>query len=260
MGRYKKDKLISRTGNSTIHKCINERTGKPVAIKEYRNGKDYLADKEIYIMKQILKLEPVKSLQFIQYYTSERGRIIMEYIPCDNLYQYISKNFPSGISEELVKPIFRKIVTAIDILHDINIAHRDIKLENIMYNPDTEDLKIIDLAFGTRIKRSSGKLILHDVWCGTLYYTAPEIFMHEKYDSSKIDIWSLGIVLYVLLTGESPFDGPDRTEVKKAVFKGKYIYLHSMSEPVRNLLDIMFNQDPKKRPNTKDLLNHEWMK
>ena len=139
------------------------------------------------------------------YTTIDTGKqvvLVMEYIGKLSLYQYLKQKNKKRLSEQETKKIFRKIVRGVEYLHSKKIAHRDIKLDNIMVNKNY-DVKIIDFGFSL-FTSSSKKLSLH---CGTPSYMAPELVAKKDYVGQPVDIWALGVLLYKLLTGYYPFNG-----------------------------------------------------
>ena len=126
----------------------------------------------------------------------------MEYIGKTSLYQYLKSKPKKRISEQETKKIFRRIIMGIQYLHSKKIAHRDIKLDNIMVN-ENYDVKIIDFGFSL-FTTNNKKLNLH---CGTPSYMAPELVAKKDYLGQPVDVWALGVLLYKMLTGYYPFNG-----------------------------------------------------
>lgn len=126
----------------------------------------------------------------------------MEYVNGVSLHTY-SKNSNSHrrINETQCRKLFKQIAEGIEYLHSQNIAHRDIKLDNILIEEKTNMVKIIDFGFSCMCS-SIQKL---KIFCGTPSYMAPEITMKKEYDGKTVDMWALGVLLYVMLTGVFPF-------------------------------------------------------
>lgn len=141
----------------------------------------------------------------IKYYGSHKTDIMylfMEYIEGYSLYDWLHKK---NLTTNTSKLVITKIVNGIKYLHDNNIVHRDIKLENIMINPITSDIKIID--FGFSIIWTSNMPLLTK-YCGSIHYASPEILNSIPYKGMPIDIWSLGILTYIIFSSSMyyPFD------------------------------------------------------
>ena len=178
--------------------------------------------------------------------------IIMEYAKNGNLYQLITKN-KSGFSEKIAFQYFIQVVNAVYFLHENQIIHRDIKPENLLLG-ENNTIKLCDFGWAkylTLKNRSS--------YCGTVEYMAPEIIESGNYDYS-VDIWSLGILLYELLMGHSPFK--DKTTKNTIV----NIKLHDLkfdkeiSDDCKDLINKLLEVNKEKRINIKDILSHNFVK
>lgn len=131
----------------------------------------------------------------------------------DELYNYLSHHGP--IEPSMVQKIFTQLVGAVSYVHSKSCVHRDLKLENILLDKN-ENVKLCDFGF---TREYEGKSSYLQTWCGTVCYSAPEMLKGEKYAGEKVDVWSLGVILYALLCGELPFDEELETETKVKIFK-----------------------------------------
>ena len=184
--------------------------------------------------------------------TEKEINIIMEYAKNGNLFQLISEN-KKGFSEKIAFEYFIQVVNAVYFLHENQIIHRDIKPENLLIG-ENNTIKLCDFGWARQLtlkNRSS--------FCGTVEYMAPEIIESENYDYS-VDIWSLGILLYELLMGHSPFK--DKTTKNTIV----NIKLHDLkfgkeiSEDCKDLINKLLEVNRDKRINIKDILAHKFIK
>ena len=184
--------------------------------------------------------------------TEKEINIIMEYAKNGNLFQLISEN-KKGFSEKIAFEYFIQVVNAVYFLHENQIIHRDIKPENLLIG-ENNTIKLCDFGWARQLtlkNRSS--------FCGTVEYMAPEIIESENYDYS-VDIWSLGILLYELLMGHSPFK--DKTTKNTIV----NIKLHDLkfgkeiSEDCKDLINKLLEVNRDKRINIKDILTHKFIK
>jgi calcium-dependent protein kinase len=141
--------------------------------------------------------------------------LVMEYCKGGELFDKITNSKNGVFMENDAKKIMKKLLLAINHCHGINIAHRDIKPENIMYGADGE-VKLIDFGLAKSQKK---KQTMHTI-AGTPYYMAPEV-LKGKY-GVECDIWSLGVLLYILLSGYLPFSGNSRAEIFEAIADGKF--------------------------------------
>jgi len=146
--------------------------------------------------------------------------IISEYIPNGELFdKIIHRKF---LSEEDGAYVVKQLISAITYCHAKGVVHRDLKLENILIDSITEDnkinIKVID--FGTAMFFSPDKKI--EGTLGTPYYVAPEVLMGTY--TEKCDLWSIGVILFVLLSGNVPFNGKNNEEILAAVKKGSFAF------------------------------------
>ena len=262
--KYKFIDIIGTGSFGTVYLAQNLYTKEKVAIKKIKKSiADYLSDGEILDEIEILKnLEHPDIVKIIEFYNTENAfYIVNEYCQYGELYDQVSNK----LSEIQICVIFRQILSGLAYLHSNNVAHRDLKLENIMIS-DIEyvrvkkekyfDIKIID--FGTaRIfdKNKTGKAIV-----GSCYYIAPEV-LKKKYNT-ECDLWSAGVILYMLLVGIPPFDGETNSEiiskVKKGIFNNKAKRYINASNEVKDLISKLLVYDPSKRLTAIQALRHPW--
>ncbi|CAD8157623.1 unnamed protein product [Paramecium pentaurelia] len=165
----------------------------------------------------------------------------------------------TNYNEEIAKQYMQQILSAMVYCHNRKIVHRDLKPENILFddNDINSNLKIID--FGASEKMISKKLTTK---IGTPYFLAPEILRPNGYDE-KVDVWSCGIILYILLIGKAPFRGKNQLETLQLAqkanlnFSGKH--WNKISPEAIDLIKLMIQKDPHKRISMKDALNHIWI-
>lgn len=133
------------------------------------------------------------------------------------MQNFLKKKQNKCISEQTAKPIFKQIVSAVSYFHDLGLVHRDLKLENILID-DLNQIKLIDFGFATACK-SGDKLQL---FCGTPCYMDPDLAKQNKYSGQAVDVWALGVILYLLLTGGIPFWGNTEADLYRKICTGKY--------------------------------------
>ena len=183
--------------------------------------------------------------------------IIMEYLKGDNLFKVISVKNYTGFDEQDMSNIIFQLVKALFFIHNKNIVHRDIKPENILFSDkkDFSSLKLIDFGLATQ-KKTDNKTV------GTPYYMAPEM-IKGKY-SPKSDIWSVGIIIYLMLTDKFPFVNSKEYDVFEMIEEGKYntqlLDDCECSEEAKDLVKKILVKDPDKRPSASDIMDHPWIK
>ena len=231
-------------------KLIQKKKNKPSEEKEILN--------EIEILKN---LDHPKILKIIDFFsTSKLYYIITEYCPDGELFNEIIKvgKFDEGQSAFIMNQIFK----AITYCHSLNIIHRDLKPENIMITDREKNgclqVKIID--FGTAKISEKGQS--ENRYVGSSYYMAPEV-IKRKYNE-KCDLWSCGVIMYILLSGRPPFDGNDDNEILENVKIGEYDMksypFPTLSEECKDLIKKLLTYEPNKRISAADALKHPWFK
>ncbi len=266
---YQKYKIINKTGDGaygSVFCAINIHTGVKIAMKKILKIKENKVDdmeikNEFNILKKLDHPNIVKIFEF--YDSNSNYYIITEYCKYGELYRHIYYNY----SERQLCVLFYQVFSGLCYLHEKNIIHRDIKLENIMISDIEKDIitkeeyfwiKIID--FGTAKifqKNKKEKTVI-----GSTYYIAPEV-LKKKYNE-KCDTWSIGVVLFMLITGVPPFDGKNDKDIILSIQKGKYDKnnkkLLNYSKDVQDLLSKLLEVNVDKRLSSYEALNHPWFK
>ncbi|XP_029610429.1 serine/threonine-protein kinase MARK2 isoform X3 [Salmo trutta] len=158
------------------------------------------------------------------------------------------------MKEKEARAKFRQIVSAVQYCHQKCIVHRDLKAENLLLDSDM-NIKIADFGFSNEFVMGS-KL---DTFCGSPPYAAPELFQGKKYDGPEVDVWSLGVILYTLVSGSLPFDGQNLKELRERVLRGKYRIPFYMSTDCENLLKKFLILNPTKRGSLEQIMKDRWM-
>ena len=252
---YKYGRLLGKGAFGKVNLSLHVLTGKLVAIKSI--NKQNLKKKskrekillETNIMKKINKCPFIVKI-YETYETTQHFCIVMEYICAGDLLNFIKKR--TKLPEQTAKFIFKQIIIAIKYIHSKNIIHRDIKLDNILIDLDNK-IKICD--FGVSKFLTSKKLFDQ---CGTPAYIAPEILRREGYDFS-VDVWSAGVVLYAMLSGNVPFKGKNQQSLHEAILKGKFKEIENVSFECRDLIRKIFEVDVEKRIKIDEILEHSWL-
>ncbi|KAJ1497720.1 Map microtubule affinity-regulating kinase [Coelomomyces lativittatus] len=141
--------------------------------------------------------------------------LILEYVPGGEIFDFLVAR--GRMKEKDARKYFRQIVSAVDYCHQLKIVHRDLKAENLLLDKDL-NVKIADFGFSNQF--SPGQRL--NTWCGSPPYAAPELFQGKEYSGPEVDIWSLGVVLYVLICGSLPFDGSNLQKLRARVLTGKF--------------------------------------
>lgn len=200
-------RTLGQGAYATVRLCLDKRDQFKYAVKIYEKYKltdpmkKKAAQREITVLKRLEHPGIISLHDLID--TPKQIYIVTDYIKGISLQQY-SKSVPNRvIRENTARRIFKQVVEGVCYLHANNIVHRDLKLDNILVEETTRMVKLID--FGFSVVVGPGQNL--KVFCGTPSYMAPEIVRKHEYDGKPVDIWALGVLLFVLLTGTFPFRG-----------------------------------------------------
>lgn len=194
-------------------------------------------------------------VKYMKHYESKKYLyIVMEYCPGGDLFQRIGRQ--NKFSEAEAATMMEEVLRAINHCHHLGIIHRDLKPENIMYSTDNT-LKIIDFGLSIKENTQTSEQIV-----GTAYYIAPEIIREEKFTKAG-DIWSLGVILHILLTGYVPIGGNTFEQIKEEIraYNGlvfDYEKWEGVSSDAKDLVRKMLNADHKRRITATEALKHPW--
>jgi len=283
--QYELTKRIVRTISGEIHEAKDKKSGKTVAIKVSRPLREHKISaedpiEEITVMKKLQRDEIIEAEEnssinsndgrmyviklldsYVQVYKGlECNFNVMEYAECGDIFDRITKE-PMALDS--IKRYFRMIVKGVAYLHGRNICHLDLSLENILLSKDDE-IKICDFGQAQigRMIKSSG------IRRGKLKYMCPEVFQRaEEYDGFKADAWSIGIILWIMLTGAFCYDMPGKADKRfQYLAKGKHgieVLLHvSKAEQEGVLVDLLTKIlaiDPLSRLTVQQILEHDWL-
>ena len=258
IGNYKLGQEIGSGAFGKVILGIHMPTGEKVAIKILDKlilsqiPDDYqLVKKEISILKIVKHKNIVRLYEIIE--TLTHILIVMEYCDGGDIMKYILTR--RRLSELEALNFFQQLINALYYLHSQNIAHRDIKIDNLLLDSNM-NLKLID--FGLSTKYRDDELLNQP--CGTIVYAAPEVLSFREYHGMSADVWSAGVVLFGMLSGFLPFSDIDDEINKKKILKGNIHFPKFLSEEAKNLLKHMLDINPLTRYSLDDILKHPWFK
>ena len=258
LDNYLIGKIIGQGAQAKVRLCKNKLTGDIYCMKIYNNiiiqnnEKKLLIEKEISILKEISHPNIIKFIEKI--YSNSKIYLILEYAKGITLKSYMKNQPNQKLNEFKAKKIFIQLIFALSYLHNNKICHRDIKLDNIIID-DKLNIKIIDLGLGVHFQENK-KL---NFFCGTPFFMAPEIFKKEFYYGPSVDIWSAGIVLYILLCGKLPFKSNNEKNLKQIICNGYINFPNYLSFSVKDLIQKMLCVNPLNRINCNQILKHLWL-
>ena len=264
LSKYEIGQELGKGAYAKVKLAINKITKEKFAIKIYEkeklnsNSKKSCVLKEIQILRKLNHKNIAKLIEVIS--TEKQILIVQELIEGISLREYYNNEIRNqkGISihkESIFKKIFYQIFSAMDYIHKKNIAHRDIKLENILLKSNYE-IKIIDFGFGMLNPEKK----LQKFFCGTPNYMPPEIAEKKPYVGQLADMWSLGVLVYKIFCADFPFKGKDEKELYKSIKSGKFSYAKYTPEYAKKIIGSLIVLDPNKRISCEDVLKSDWLK
>ena len=239
-----------------VNLCLHIGSGHLVAMKtfvkkdsKYKETKEKLKN-EVEVLSKLH--HPFINQILDNFETDTHFFIVMEYI-CGDLLSFIRKR--NKLNEQISKVIFKQLIEGLKYIHKKNIIHRDIKLDNILIDT-TNTVKICDFGVSRKIER--GEKVYER--CGTPAYIAPEIYKKIGYTGFQSDVWSAGITLYYMLSGNLPFKGNNIHELENAILFGEYKKIRDISFDANDIIEKMLKLDPKERITIDELLKHPWLR
>ncbi|XP_072220961.1 MAP/microtubule affinity-regulating kinase 3a isoform X5 [Leuresthes tenuis] len=255
VGNYRLLKTIGKGNFAKVKLARHIPTGREVAIKiidktQLNPNSLQKLFREVRIMKILNHPNIVKLFEVIE--TERTLYLVMEYASGGEVFDYLVAH--GRMKEKEARAKFRQIVSAVQYCHQKHIVHRDLKAENLLLDADM-NIKIADFGFSNEFTMGN-KL---DTFCGSPPYAAPELFQGKKYDGPEVDVWSLGVILYTLVSGSLPFDGQNLKELRERVLRGKYRIPFYMSTDCENLLKRFLVLNPAKRGTLEQIMKDRWI-
>ena len=237
-----------------VHSLTNEK----VAIKIFDKGKiknekeaEYI-EREISILKKLNHYNTIKLYNIIQ--NGNFIFLIQEYVPNGELLHFF-ENSEINLKENEICKIYQQIISGIEYLHEVGIAHRDLKLENILLNYK-RDIKIIDFGLSNKYNKENEELLQSS--CGSPCYAAPEMIKGIKYHGIDTDIWSSGIILYLMLCKSFPFNDKNNSKLYQKILGGKFNLPNYLSNDAKDLICKLLKVNPSERIKINEIKKHPW--
>ncbi|KAE9550925.1 hypothetical protein FO519_005861 [Halicephalobus sp. NKZ332] len=231
-------------------------TGEQVAIKiidKKAVGEElFRVYNELEVLKKLVHQNICRMYQF--YEDEFKCYFVMEYCNGGEMFDYIVKK--ERLKEPEARFFFRQLLQSMAYVHSNGVCHRDLKPENVMLTADLQ-LKLIDFGLAARPKHGLSTALT--TCCGSPAYAAPEIVQNDKYYGHEADIWSMGVLLYVLLCGVLPFEDENLPQLYQKIKRGVYYEPDYLSPPCKEILRAMLQVNPRHRISMKDLREHRWV-
>ncbi|XP_069493551.1 ribosomal protein S6 kinase alpha-5 isoform X2 [Ambystoma mexicanum] len=259
-----KHKPLGEGSFSICRKCLNKKTSQEYAVKIISKRMEINTQKEVAALKLCEGHPNIVKLYEI-YHDPLHSFLVMEMLKGGELLERIKQK--KHFSEAEASNIMRKLVSAVSHMHDVGVVHRDLKPENLLFTDenDNSEIKIIDFGFA-RLKPQDNQPLKTP--CFTLHYAAPELLSHSGYDES-CDLWSLGVILYTMLSGQVPFQCREKRmctsaeEIMKNIKMGDFSFegeaWKNVSREAKDLIQGLLTVDPNKRIKINSLRYNEWL-
>merc|ERR550539_1735664 len=217
-------------------------------------------DRESHILAKADHPNCVRLLEIFD--TKNRLYLVQELCKGGELFDAITKSKEGAFTEQRAAGVVRQVASALQYLHEQGIAHRDLKPENILYyDREQTIIKLMDFGLARVLDSNDVTLMTR---CGTLHYVAPEVLSKQQGYNNKCDLWSLGVVTYVLLCGYLPFYQEDRAMTAKLIRIGRYEYddeeWGTITKEAKHLIDHLLVLKLENRYDAQQVLDHEWVK
>lgn len=258
-GKYEMGRLLGKGTFAKVYYGKQISTGESVAIKVInkeqvrREGMMEQIKREISVMRLVRHPNVVELKEVMA--TKTKIFFVMEYVRGGELFAKISKG---KLTEDLARKYFQQLISAVDYCHSRGVSHRDLKPENLLLD-DNENLKISDFGLSALPEQLRYDGLLH-TQCGTPAYVAPEVLRKKGYDGSKADIWSCGVVLYVLLAGFLPFQHENLMTMYNRVLKAQFEFPPWFSHESKRLIAKILVADPAKRTTVSAISRDTWFR
>lgn len=264
IGDYQIIRTIGSGSTGKVKLGVNLRTQKKVAIKiisrKYihdsgKKSKETPASRKRRILREAAILNLAHHPNIVRLYdlyiTEEYYCMVFEYVDGAQMLDFIINQ--GKMKESQAQKFFSQLLSAVSYCHDNGIVHRDLKIENVLIDSEG-NVKLVDFGLSNFFDPTD-KL---RTFCGSLYFAAPELLKGIYYTGPEIDIWSLGIVLYVLVCGKVPFDDKSLTALHDKIKLGKFELPEKLTSKCQNLLKSMIEVDPKRRARMDEIVGHSW--
>ncbi|KAG2684013.1 hypothetical protein I3760_10G059800 [Carya illinoinensis] len=259
LGRFEVGKLLGHGTFAKVYHARNVNTQESVAIKVIDKEKILKVGLTAHIKREISILRRVRHPNIVRLFevmaTKSKIYFVMEFVRGGELFNKVSKG---RLKEDVARKYFQQLISAVSFCHSRGVFHRDLKPENLLLD-DNGDLKVSDFGLSTVSDQIRQDGLFH-TFCGTPAYVAPEVLGGKGYEASKVDIWSCGVVLFVLMAGYLPFHDQNIMAMYKKIYKGEFRCPRWFSPSLTRLLTRLLDTNPETRITIPDIMENKWFK
>lgn len=253
--KYEMGREIGKGGMGVVQLAVCRASGVAYAVKIVKPGKEHKAAKEAKVLRSCAGNKHVLQLHEACLAGAQKA-LVLELADCD-LFEVVLES--GGLSEEVARPLFAGLMDGLKWIHQAGVAHRDIKLENLLLKDGVLKIADFDLAATQEERRESQNEIWHSTPCGTFSYSAPEVVAGDTYVPALVDVWSSGICLFAMLTCEFPFTAPDSSCAEFCnLLQGNYTWPTNLSPGAIHLIGRLLVVEPTARLPIEGALAHSW--
>jgi calcium/calmodulin-dependent protein kinase I len=258
--KYKIGKALGTGNFSVVKRCTDRETGIEYAMKiidkKMVEGKEEMIETEVAILRKVKHKNVISMVEAFD--TADKLYLVMDLATGGELFERIVKK--GSYTEADASALVRSMLEAIDYLHDLDIIHRDLKPENLLFADESETANLMITDFG--LSKMMNDATFLTTACGTPGYVAPEVLKQKGYGKS-VDLWSIGVITYILLCGYPPFYDEDQASLFETIIRGKFEfhaeYWGGISASAKDLIKKLLTTDPAKRLTAKQALEHPWV-
>nr|AUS89389.1 CBL-interacting protein kinase 3 [Sesuvium portulacastrum] len=260
VGRYELGRTLGEGTFAKVKFARNIETGENVAIKILDKEK-VLKHKMIgQIKREISTMKLIRHPNVIRLYEVMASKtkiyIVLEFVTGGELFDKIASK--GRLKEDEARKYFQQLINAVDYCHSRGVFHRDLKPENLLLDANGI-LKVSDFGLSALAQQVREDGLLHTT-CGTPNYVAPEVINNKGYDGAKADLWSCGVILYVLMAGYLPFEDSNLMSLYKKIFKASFTCPPWFSSSVKKLIHRILDPNPSTRITIAEVIENEWFK
>lgn len=260
LGKYELGRLLGCGASAKVYLARNLRTGQSVAIKCFSKQRIWKGGHVDQIKREISILRRLCHPNIIHLHEvlASRSKIymVLELVKGGELFDRVSN--AGRLSENLCRHYFQQLIAAVGYCHSRGVFHRDLKLENLLLD-ENGDLKVSDFGLSAIPDQVQADGLFHTL-CGTPAYVAPEILAKKGYSAVAVDIWSCGIILFVLVAGYLPFNDSNLMEMYRKIYRGEFRCPKWTSSELRHLIGRLLDKNPETRITVDEILAHPWFR
>ncbi|XP_042416943.1 CBL-interacting protein kinase 23-like isoform X1 [Zingiber officinale] len=260
VGKYELGRTLGEGTFAKVKFAKDVETGESVAIKIFDKDKILRHKMVGQIKREISTMKLIRHPNVIRIYeviaSKTKIYLVLEFVDGGELFDKIARR--GKLKEEEARKYFQQLINAVDYCHSRGVFHRDLKPENLLLDTNGV-LKISDFGLSALPQQVHENGLLYTT-CGTPNYVAPEVIRDKGYDGAKADIWSCGVILFILMAGYLPFEGSNLMSLYKKIFKADFSCPNWFSTSAKKLIKRILDTNPQTRINISQIIENEWFK